>query len=136
MQLDIVLTLSLFLVLPVCLIAVGRFLHLRRSVREVMAGTDKILYLISIPRANEKGPLSEEQLYASIHGILGSARIADHLFSFEIFAGSYGIHFIVATDNKYAEFLANQIFAQYPEKKWQGWGITLQTHQFRNTLKA
>jgi hypothetical protein len=94
---------------------VARFFHLRRTVLETIEKDRKIVLKIAIPRNNDKTPLSAEQLFSSLHGIVKGNPKSKCLYSFEIVAGSYGIHFLAVVDSRYKKFVENQIFAQYPE---------------------
>ncbi|BCX13589.1 MAG: hypothetical protein KatS3mg085_121 [Candidatus Dojkabacteria bacterium] len=85
----------------------------KNEVSEVIA--NKMLIKITVPQNNEKGPESAEILYQALHGILkNKPKAFDHL-SFEIFAHSTGVFFLMAFNSQYLQFIENQIYAQYPD---------------------
>ena len=70
---------------------------------------------ILVPRENDKTPLAAEQMFASIHGILGDATKSLDLISFEISSsGDEGIKFYTVVPKHLAKFVEGQIYAQYP----------------------
>ncbi len=70
---------------------------------------------ILVPRENDRTPLAAEQMFASIHGILGDALKSLDLVSFEIVSsGSDGIRFYTVVPQHLAKFVEGQIYAQYP----------------------
>jgi len=70
---------------------------------------------ILVPRENDRTPLAAEQMFASIHGILGDAIKSFDLISFEISStGDDGIKFYVVIPQHLAKFVEGQIYAQYP----------------------
>ncbi|MGI6423472.1 MAG: type IV secretory system conjugative DNA transfer family protein [Candidatus Dojkabacteria bacterium] len=70
---------------------------------------------ILVPRENDKTPLAAEQMFASIHGILGDSIKSFDLISFEISSsGDEGIKFYVVIPQHLAKFVEGQIYAQYP----------------------
>jgi hypothetical protein len=70
---------------------------------------------ILVPRENDKTPLAAEQMFASIHGILGDSPKSYDLISFEIASsGDDGIKFFVVVPQNLAKFIEGQIYAQYP----------------------
>lgn len=70
---------------------------------------------ILVPRENDRTPLAAEQMFASIHGILGDAVKAYDVISFEIASsGDEGIKFYVVIPQHLAKFVEGQIYAQYP----------------------
>jgi len=76
--------------------------------------------LIQVPRNNEKGPLSAQLMFASLHGIYKSAkeRLTEGTFqehiSFEIVSVSKYIRFYVYVPEHLRDFVEGQIYAQYP----------------------
>lgn len=70
---------------------------------------------IDVPRNNEKSPLSAEQFFASLHGILRDDVIMQEHVSFEIVASSNAIHFFVFVPVHLQEFVEGQMYAQYPD---------------------
>lgn len=70
---------------------------------------------ILVPRENDRTPLAAEQMFASIHGILGDSIKSFDLISFEISStGDDGIKFYVVIPQHLAKFVEGQIYAQYP----------------------
>ncbi len=70
---------------------------------------------ILVPRENDKTPLAAEQMFASIHGILGDNVRSLDLVSFEIVSsGNDGIKFYAVVPKNIAKFVEGQIYAQYP----------------------
>lgn len=76
---------------------------------------DRVVLKIAVPRHNEKSPVAAEQMFSSLHGMVGGKQKSMDHFSLEIAAGSYGVHFIVVVDRKYKAFIENQFYGQYPE---------------------
>lgn len=73
-----------------------------------------VLLAIELPRENEKTPISAEQMFASLHGLLSlTPGIQEHL-SLEI-ASNNGIRFYVYTPREFKNFVEGQIYAQYPD---------------------
>lgn len=107
--------LSIIIVITVVLAVVYlviRYFRLRVKVNEQIV--DKVVLRITIPSDNDKSPLAAEQMFASIYGILRGDKKSLHHFSLEIVAGSYGIFFVAVINQRYQQFLENQIYAQYP----------------------
>ena len=74
-----------------------------------------IVMQILVPRENDKTPLAAEQMFASIHGILGDNVKSEDLISFEITSsGDSGIKFYAVVPKHLAKFVEGQIYAQYP----------------------
>ncbi|MFA5622844.1 MAG: type IV secretion system DNA-binding domain-containing protein [Candidatus Dojkabacteria bacterium] len=70
---------------------------------------------ILVPRENDRTPLAAEQMFASIHGILGDSIKSLDMISFEIASsGEDGIKFYVVIPQHLAKFVEGQIYAQYP----------------------
>lgn len=70
---------------------------------------------ILVPRENDRTPLAAEQMFASIHGILGDSVKSFDIVSFEIASsGDDGIKFFVVIPQHLAKFVEGQIYAQYP----------------------
>lgn len=70
---------------------------------------------ILVPRENEKASLAAEQMFASIHGILGAKKRGTDVISFEIISTDVeGIRFFVVSPQHLARFIEGQIYAQYP----------------------
>ncbi len=76
---------------------------------------DPLVMQILVPRENDRTPLAAEQMFASIHGILGDSIKANDVISFEIASsGEEGIKFFVVISKHLAKFVEGQIYAQYP----------------------
>ncbi len=70
---------------------------------------------ILVPRENDRTPLAAEQMFASIHGILGDSIKSLDVISFEIASsGDDGIKFYVVLPQHLAKFVEGQVYAQYP----------------------
>lgn len=70
---------------------------------------------ILVPRENDRTPLAAEQMFASIHGILGDSPKSLDLISFEIVSSDIGgIRFYTVVPQHLAKFVEGQIYAQYP----------------------
>ncbi|MDD5731646.1 MAG: type IV secretion system DNA-binding domain-containing protein [Patescibacteria group bacterium] len=76
--------------------------------------------LVRVPRNNEKGPLSAQLMFASLHGIYKSARekleegsFQEHL-SFEIVSTDKYIRFYIFAPVHLKDFVTGQVYAQYP----------------------
>lgn len=90
-----------------------RYFRLRVTINEKII--DPVVLKISIPRDNDKSPLAAEQMFASLYGILRGGNKSQHHFALEIVAGAYGIYFLAVINQRYQQFLENQIYAQYPD---------------------
>ena len=74
-----------------------------------------LIMQILVPRENDKTPLAAEQMFASIHGILGDSIKSLDLISFEIISsGNSGIKFYAVVPKHLGKFVEGQIYAQYP----------------------
>lgn len=106
---------NLFLVLVI--IAIISFYFARRAFRKVPAETksfENAVLQIRVPKANEKGALSAEQMFSSLHGLLkADERLQEHV-SFEIFGSTDGISFYAVAPRHLKDFVESQIYAQYP----------------------
>ncbi len=70
---------------------------------------------ILVPRENDKSALAAEQMFASVHGVLGDAVKGEDIISFEIVSSDEdGIRFYVVTPRHLAKFVEGQMYAQYP----------------------
>jgi energy-coupling factor transporter ATP-binding protein EcfA2 len=112
-ELLIVLIAGSIIFLTLLLILFKRVMNLYTKVHESI--TDKIVLKIAVPVRNDKKALSAEQLFQSLHGIIKNEEKSPDHYSFEIFATSHGIYFIVVCSSRYKTFLENQLYAQYPE---------------------
>ncbi|MEA2020402.1 MAG: type IV secretion system DNA-binding domain-containing protein [Patescibacteria group bacterium] len=89
------------------------------AIRKARQGMKEPIYkgkvlVIKVPKENEKGALSAEQMFASLHGLLRlTPGIQEHI-SFEIAASSAGIYFYTWVPEHLTDFVKSQIFAQYP----------------------
>ncbi len=90
-------------------------LHFRSKQPTAVEGT--VLFL-QVPRTNEKKELAAEQLFASLHGLLsGEKQLWSHhreAISFEIAVQQKRIGFYVWVPVHLKNFVAEQIYAQYP----------------------
>lgn len=76
---------------------------------------DPVVLQILVPKENDKTPLAAEQMFASIHGILGDDYKSLDSISFEITSsGRSGINFYAVVPKHLAKFVEGQIYAQYP----------------------
>ncbi len=71
--------------------------------------------VIKVPKENEKGALSAEQMFASLHGLLRLTPDIQEHFTFEIASSARGIYFYTWVPEHLIDFVKSQIFAQYPE---------------------
>lgn len=106
----------IFLFVMLCLAIVFLFKRRNRDEVEVYDEVRNPLVMqILVPRENDKTPLAAEQMFASIHGILGDSRRSLDLVSFEIVSsGNDGIKFYAVVPKHIAKFVEGQIYAQYP----------------------
>jgi hypothetical protein len=89
-----------------------------------LAGMKWILMEIRVPKEPGKSPKAMEQIFATLHGIMGppikwkekfwKGKIADWL-SFEIVGFGGDIHFYIRTPEQYKKLVEAQIYAQYPD---------------------
>lgn len=77
--------------------------------------TEGVLLAIELPKENEKTPISAEQMFASLHGLLRfTPGVQEHL-SLEISSTPDGIRFYAFTPRQFKNFVEGQIYAQYPD---------------------
>jgi len=76
--------------------------------------------LVRVSRANEKGPLSAQLMFAALHGIYKTAKerleegsFQEHM-SFEIVSTDKYIRFYIFVPVHLKDFVSGQIYAQYP----------------------
>jgi len=70
---------------------------------------------VLVPRENDKSALAAEQMFASVHGILGDLIRGEDIISFEIISSDDdGIRFYIVTPKHLAKFVEGQMYAQYP----------------------
>lgn len=105
--------------LPIVLILVYLTFRNYRRIDTVRA-IESVLLVLEIPKANDKGELAAEQLFASLHGILRDNKelrmnggIQEHL-SFEIASVGGQIRFYVWLPKTLQSFVEGQIYSQYP----------------------
>jgi hypothetical protein len=74
-----------------------------------------VIMQVLVPRENDKTPLAAEQMFASLHGLLGDLKECEDVISFEIVStGDKGIRFFVVSPQHLAKFVEGQVYAQYP----------------------
>lgn len=115
------------LITVIIYIIIVRYLNLRTRVSETIR--DKSILKISVPIKNDKKSLSAEQLFQSLHGILKDKKISKDHFSLEIYASSVGINFFIVCENRYKNFIENQIYAQYPSAQ------IMMSHDYLDNLR-
>ncbi len=86
----------------------------RRRKIDWYTGKQYVLLEILVPKNNEKGPISAESMFASLHGIFESQARIQEKISFEIVARKGLILFYVWTSSHLRDFVEAQIYAQYP----------------------
>jgi len=67
-----------------------------------------------VPKNNEKDPLAAEQFFASLHGVYSAAAAYQETIAFEISAVNGFIQFYVVVPEHLKNFVAGQLYAQYP----------------------
>ena len=114
---------ELFLRILAALVIYGSFvavvvfwLRLRENRRkmEYLATRRYRLLKILVPRNNEKGPLSAENMFAALHGIYSAAVPVQEQIGFEIVARGGQIQFFTWVPLPLRDFVEGQIYAQYP----------------------
>lgn len=92
--------------------------------REWVESQQYTLVKITVPKENEKGPLSAEQMFASLHGIFKPFKerkkegsFQEHV-SFEIVSSKEKISFYVWLPVHLRDFVEGQIYAQYPKAEF------------------
>jgi len=74
-----------------------------------------VVMQVLVPKENDKTPLAAEQMFASLHGLLGDRNRCEDVVSFEIVStGEGGIRFYAVSPQHLAKFVEGQIYAQYP----------------------
>lgn len=74
-----------------------------------------VVMQVLVPKENDKTPLAAEQMFASLHGLLGDSQRCEDVVSFEIVStGESGIKFYVVSPKHLAKFVEGQVYAQYP----------------------
>lgn len=86
----------------------------RKKIEWIEAQKTTILHIL-VPKNNEKGPISAEQMFASLHGIFRTEEDWQQQISFEIISKNKYIHFYANVPNHLKDFIEGQIYAQYPD---------------------
>lgn len=74
-----------------------------------------VVMQVLVPKENDKTPLAAEQMFASLHGLLGDWQRSEDVVGFEIVStGDSGICFYVVSPQHLAKFVEGQVYAQYP----------------------
>jgi hypothetical protein len=74
-----------------------------------------VIMQVLVPKENDKTPLAAEQMFASLHGLLGDWQRCEDVIGFEIVStGDNGIRFYVVSPQHLAKFVEGQVYAQYP----------------------
>jgi hypothetical protein len=74
-----------------------------------------VIMQVLVPKENDKTPLAAEQMFASLHGLLGDWKRCEDVVGFEIVStGERGIRFYVVSPQHLAKFVEGQVYAQYP----------------------
>ncbi len=96
-------------------------LTLLRQSRIRKINTPTVVLALSVPKNNEKSPLSAEQLFASLHGLhrkhFQALTYGQVNISLEILAQKGAIRFYVTVPENQQKYICNQIYAQYPDVK-------------------
>ncbi len=89
-----------------------KLLQLKKALLEV----EWTVLSLAVPKENEKGPESAENLFAALHGIFQEQipEILQPRISLEIVARPQAITFYVVCPSYLADFVESQIYAQYP----------------------
>ena len=100
----------------VFLVAGILYARLRRGEKLLagLEGRDFLTLKMLVPKNNEKGPLSSEQMFAAFHGIFRERLPAQEHVSFEISADGHAIEFYVFLPRHLKDYVESQIYAQYP----------------------
>jgi hypothetical protein len=109
----IIITILLLLIL----VGIVIYIFKKKSDEEVVYNSvrNPLVMQILVPRENEKAALAAEQMFASIHGILGANKRCADVVSFEIISTeTEGIRFFVVAPEHLCRFIEGQIYAQYP----------------------
>lgn len=85
----------------------------RKKIEEFLE-KEYIILSILVPKDNDKKPLSAEQMFASLHGILRPSEEVQKHISFEIASQDKFTQFFVCTPKNLKDFVESQIYAQYP----------------------
>lgn len=82
------------------------------SIEEVRS--DRALIKLSVPKNNDRGPQSAEQLFSAMHGIFKNNSSLQPSVSFEIISRKKKIMFFVSCPIELKEFVVSQVYSQYP----------------------
>lgn len=85
----------------------------RRKMDQLATRRYQLLHIL-VPRNNEKGPLSAENMFAALHGIYSSSVPVQEQIGFEIVARGGQIQFYTWVPVALRDFVEGQIYAQYP----------------------
>lgn len=77
--------------------------------------SEGVLLAIELPKENEKTPISAEQMFASLHGLLRFTPGVQEHISLEIASTPDGIRFYAYTPRHFKNFIEGQLYAQYPD---------------------
>lgn len=73
-----------------------------------------VLLSISVPKNNDRTPQAAEQMFAALHGVFREGATTQQHLSFELASKHKTITFYVYVPQELKDFVASQIFAQYP----------------------
>lgn len=111
---ELIIALTIIVIILIILLV---FLFRRRPDEEEVYNDvrNPVVMQILVPRENEKAALAAEQMFASIHGVLGGNTRGSDVVSFEIAStDENGIRFFVIAPQHLSRFIEGQIYAQYP----------------------
>ena len=99
---------------PVYLMGIIKRIRQAQRKQEWISSQEYTTLRISVPKNNDKKPLSAEQMFAAIHGIYAEHALFQSHLSFEIVARDKYIQFYVYVPKHIKDFVEGQIYAQYP----------------------
>lgn len=117
MTIDQLLSYTPYAIMGAAFVAAGiLYARLRRGEKMVehLEGREFVTLKVMVPKNNEKGPLSAEQMFAAFHGIFRSHLPAQEHVSFEIAADGHAIQFYVFLPRHLKDYVESQMYAQYP----------------------
>ena len=110
-----ILTLAIIYFGPLLIVYFIYLIYRNRKKEEAIEESKKYIILkISVPKNNEKSPLSAEHMFASIHGIFKSDAVKQDQISFEIASVNKSLQFYCHVPFYLKDFIEGQIYAQYP----------------------
>src|SRR3990172_9210550 len=118
MDIDTLLSYTPYAIMGGAFLAAGiLYARLRRGERlvESLEGREFVTLKVMVPKNNEKGPLSAEQMFAAFHGIFRGHLPAQEHVSFEIAADGHAIQFYVFLPRHLKDYVESQLYAQYPQ---------------------